>query len=519
MYILSMALLRSRERSFLRRLADVAYANPFLPEFIEAERAMLSKQFVDVGPVWSVEVSDPERSHVNARLIYKRVAAMLDSLRARLDQLTSASEEDRRLYSDAALYYLFHHYNVRMVDATFPEARGKREKWSSIHADFQRDWDSLLGIRGAVGSDGLDAVHTLSCFHQIVRAFRFIHQNIIGSSPAAARLRAQIWQSVFTHDLRRYRLTLYESMGDFATLITGPSGTGKELVARAVALSRYVPFDKEARTFPAVIDDAFFAINLPALTSTLVESELFGHRRGAFTGAVKDKTGWLEVCPPLGSVFLDEIGDLDPQIQVKLLRVIETRTFQAVGDTTSKRFAGKLMAATNRNLAKAIRDGSFREDLYYRLCSDLIVTPSLHEQIRESPGVLEELVLFMARRVAGDDAVVVAAEASQWIEQNLGFDYAWPGNYRELEQCVRNIVIRKDYRPARSEPVPATNLFSDAADCKLTAEELLSVYCTLVYAKTGNYEQSAKLLKLDRRTVRSKIDEALLERLRGDDGW
>ena len=105
-----------------------------------------------------------------------------------------------------------------------------------------------------------------------------------------------------------------------------------------------------------------------------------------------DRTGWLESCPELGSVFLDELGDLDPAIQVKLLRVIETRTFYPVGDTAGRQFQGKLITATNRDLAAAIAAGRFREDLYYRLCSDQVTTPSLAEQLADAPELLRDLV-------------------------------------------------------------------------------------------------------------------------------
>ena len=107
------------------------------------------------------------------------------------------------------------------------------------------------------------------------------------------------------------------------TLVTGPSGTGKELVARAIALSRYIPFDATARAFAERPEESFFPLNLSALSPTLIESELFGHRRGAFTGAVGDRAGYLEACPPLGTVFLDEIGEVEGAIQVKLLRVLD----------------------------------------------------------------------------------------------------------------------------------------------------------------------------------------------------
>src|SRR5439155_23264654 len=295
-----------------------------------------------------------------------------------------------------------------------------------------------------------------------------------------------IWQSVFTHDMRRYRRTLYERMGEFATLITGPSGTGKELAARAIAQSRYVPFDDRQLAFADDETVSFFPINISALSPTLVESELFGHRRGSFTGEIGDRKGWLETCPALGSVFLDELGDLDPSIQVKLLRVIETRTFHPVGDTASRQFRGKLIAATNRNLAAAIRKGAFREDLYYRLCSDQIATPPLAEQIAGSPHLLEELVIYMSRKVAGGEGGELAREVIGWIGRNLAPDYPWPGNYRELEQCIKNMVIRRDERPSltRAED-PADELAQDFRTGRMTAEQLLSRYCALVYRQTG----------------------------------
>ena len=108
----------------------------------------------------------------------------------------------------------------------------------------------------------------------------------------AARLRGAVWQSIFTHDMRRYRRSLYRRMGAITTLVTGPSGTGKELVARAVGMSRYIPFDAKTQTFSAGFRGAFHTLNLSALSPTLIESDLFGHRRGAYTGALEDRAGW-----------------------------------------------------------------------------------------------------------------------------------------------------------------------------------------------------------------------------------
>ena len=206
-----------------------------------------------------------------------------------------------------------------------------------------------------------------------------------------ARLRATIWESIFTHDMGRYIRGVYKSLGDITTLITGPSGTGKELVARAIGLSRYQRFDPKSKSFSDEKRPLLLAVKLSALSSTLIESELFGHCKGAFTGAFGDRQGWLEVCGERGTVFLDEIGELEHSIQVKLLRVLQTQQFSRVGESKSRRFEGKFIAATNRELELEMQSGRFREDLYYRLCADRIQTPTLREQLADRPEDLIEL--------------------------------------------------------------------------------------------------------------------------------
>ena len=338
-----MPLLTGRERIFLEAVSRIGYCNPFLSELPEYERQALGKEFVEGDPFWSMRVADPDRPRANTTKIAAQLTEVLQTLRDRLAVEPTASREELELYEDACLYWIYHRHH----DSIFEQAGGR---WG-FYSRFLSDWERLFRIPGVALPTGHEPKHTFACYYQIVRAFHNIYGFIIGSSLPAARLRAAVWQSVFTHDIRRYRRTLFDRMGDFATLITGPSGTGKELVARAIALSRYVPFDDKRLAFEDDLSDSFHPLNIAALAGTLVESELFGHRRGAFTGAVVDKRGWLEACSPLGSVFLDEIGDLDPEIQVKLLRVIETRTFHPVGDTAGKQFRGKLIAATNEEPA------------------------------------------------------------------------------------------------------------------------------------------------------------------------
>jgi transcriptional regulator with AAA-type ATPase domain len=506
-----MPLVTAAQRRTFESVSRLAYANPFLPERVEWERAALGPEFVEGEPVWSYRTEQPGPRE-NVWRIYRKVEPLLEEARARLLHDATPPARDLALYEDAVLHFLYTRYYPSFLEAGSGKPAAGRWRF---YASFAADWKRFFGIEGVHFPSGHDQRHTFSCFRQIQRAFEIVFRDIIGASMPAARLRAAIWQSIFTHDMRRYRRTLYSRMGEFATLITGPSGTGKELAARAIAESRYAPFDERRLSFADDGSESFFPINISALSPTLVESELFGHRRGSFTGAVADRRGWLETCPEFGSVFLDELGDLEPSIQVKLLRVIETRTFHPVGDTAGRQFRGKLITATNRNLPELMGRGQFREDLYYRLCSDQVTTPALAEQMADSPGVLRELVQYMARRVAGPEGEELAGEVMIWIEQNLGTAYEWPGNYRELEQCVKNVLIRRNYRPARMEAdEPLEKFAADARRGALTADELLTRYCTIVYSRAGSYEQTARRLGLDRRTVKAKIDEELLRRLK-----
>jgi transcriptional regulator with AAA-type ATPase domain len=504
------------DRAFLQAVSKLAYCNPFLPERIAYEREALGQDFGEAEPVWSMRVDDPDRPNANVTKISNRLNTLGHNLRELLAGGVSLTDEEWELYEVGVLFGLYRKYEEPLHAAIVAELETKsRQGRFDFYSEFLGDWQHYFHLPRSAARVSQDPAHVFASFFQLRRAFHLIFRYIVGTSMAAARLRAAAWQSIFTHDMRRYRTMLYERMGDITTLIIGPSGTGKELVARAIGLSRYIPFDTKRQAFVGNVSSSFHALNLSALPSTLIESELFGHRRGAFTGALEDRRGWLETCEPWGSVFLDEVGDLDPAVQVKLLRVLQTRTFQSLGDNKDKLFHGKIIAATNRDLAAALQKGDFRTDFYYRLCSDVIVTPSFRQQIRESPQVLREMIVFLARSLTGPDAEKVADEVEHWINTHLEPDYPWPGNIRELEQCVRSVLIRGEYHPPRAPTHSAREQFiASMADGVLNAEELLSQYCTLVYSQMGSYEETAKRLKLDWRTVRKKVDSQLLAQLR-----
>ena len=509
-----MPLFRPEERHVIESLARLADCNPFVPEFVEWERSILGPDHAPDDAVWNLraELAGENPALAKVGVIAERVAR---DARERVARRPAATVDELMLYASVVIYTLYQRYADALHETHLDPARGRRRV--PFYRSFRHDLDHFLPDRLPLPRR-IDPAHLFACFYQVRRAFHLIYRHIIGASAPAAHLRAAVWQSIFTHDMRRYWRSLYDRMHDVTTLISGPSGTGKELVARAIGLSRYIPFDAKREMFAASLDGAFRALNVSALSPTLIESELFGHRKGSFTGAVQDRVGWLEACPAFGAVLLDEVGEIDASIQVKLLRVLQTREFSRIGETTPREFKGKLIAATNRDLAAEMRAGRFRADLYYRLCSDLIVTPSLRDQLRDSPGELRNLVLFVSERVVGRaGAPELAGEVLECVTRDLGPDYPWPGNVRELEQCVRNVLVRQSYRPPAGPPrPPADDLAEAMREGSLTAKELLRRYCTTVYARTGSYQETARRLELDRRTVKRHIDPELLQRLQDD---
>lgn len=525
-------LFRESERVFAQVLSQRAYVNPFhLHEVAQYEQAALAIDLPDEVkkknvPLRQLAYPPPGGSErPNIPILLQRAEALLEVCRERLTTGIAISDHDRPLYQDLVLFVLYFRYSSQLLK-TLEDAFGQRETKGPATTAKNRPRGVRINFFGTFARafqhylapasiKEVPAEARLAGLFQIRRAFHLIDAKIFGRSRPVARLRAAVWQSIFTHDLRRYfRHLLYDTMQDITTLITGPSGTGKDLVAEAIGLSRYIPFDPRTERFEENAGGAFHPVNLSALPPELIESELFGHCKGAFTGALQDRAGWLEICGRSHSVFLDEIGELSPANQVKLLRVLQNRTFQRVGETDQRRFEGKVMAATNRDLNLEVRQGRFRRDFYYRLCSDIIRTPSLHEQLSDDPNELSHLVGFIAHRLYGPAGETLTKEVVAWIDEHLGMKYPWPGNFRELEQCIRNILVRKEYHPLQEgAALPVDEFTAKVRQLELTLDELVSEYCTLIYAQTGSFSDTAQRLQVDRRTVRGRINRALLERL------
>jgi DNA-binding NtrC family response regulator len=519
-----MAWLTSEERRSAEALAAIGYTNPFLRKRLELEQQALGREFIAYDLViHKPPETDISRVFPNVVPMRKRAEALAARMREHLLSRGPANEADLRLYEHLVLYLLFERYDSHF-DGLATEHLRTQDLPSPFPfwKEFLRDHDYYLHLPGRKFPLRHEPHHIFATFFQIQRAFHNIFQTLLGRSMGMAELRAAVWQSIFTHDMERYSRILYEQMDEMPTLIQGPSGTGKELVAQAIGRSRYIAFDPKAERFTVDRSDDFLAVNLSALAPGLIESELFGHSKGAFTSATKDRVGYLGQSQPHTCLFLDEIGEVDLAIQVKLLRVLQLRTFQRVGETHPQPFRGKLIAATNRDLKAEIRAGRFREDFYYRLCADLIHTPSLRQQLAERPDDLETLVSLLTRDILRNDACEAARlteEVVAWISDHLGQDYEWPGNFRELGQCIRNVMIRGTYAPGsphgRGPQSSAQRELAEAVTfAQLKFSDLEQHYISLVYAKAGTYIKAAEQLGLNWRTVKAKVSEVLASKYR-----
>ncbi|HEY3308238.1 MAG TPA: sigma-54 dependent transcriptional regulator [Desulfuromonadaceae bacterium] len=306
-----------------------------------------------------------------------------------------------------------------------------------------------------------------------------------------------------------FDLTLQVAASDANILILGESGTGKELIAGALhrnSLRR---------------DHPFVSLNCAALTETLLESQLFGHLRGAFTGALSNQKGLLEEADG-GTLFLDEIGDVSPALQAKLLRVIQERDFMPVGSTRPKKVDVRFVAATNKDLQREVQEGRFREDLYYRVNVITIPLPPL----RERPQDIEPLAHHFLKRYAGRMAKSIYTIEPQALQALQG--YHWPGNVRELENVIERAVILTKGNAITAAviplqggvkaapPAPAT-VAAAATKSELVALEEMERNHIEAVLKGTNYHKSraAAILGISRRTLDRRIADFGLMDLEG----
>jgi Nif-specific regulatory protein len=295
-----------------------------------------------------------------------------------------------------------------------------------------------------------------------------------------------------------FRLVSRLARTDSTVLILGESGTGKELIARALH------FESERA------GGQFVPVHLSAISENLIESELFGHLKGAFTGADKDREGAFELGNG-GTIFLDEIGEISESVQIKLLRVIQEKEFKPVGGSRFKSTDARIITATNKDLYKLVEEGKFRADLYYRLNVVPIQLPSLQERMRDIP----ELVGFLVEKISGRIRIPAPAVEDSVIEAFM--THSWPGNVRELENTLENMILLCDRDRLTSGDLPdflkSRNGESETPVLRGTGKE--NVLASLeretiqmaLMRNNGVLTSTAKYLGTTRRILKYKMDK------------
>jgi DNA-binding NtrC family response regulator len=264
-------------------------------------------------------------------------------------------------------------------------------------------------------------------------------------------------------------------------LVEGESGTGKELVAHYI-------HQKSNRA-----DKPFVKVNCAAIPEQLLESELFGHVRGAFTGALKDRQGRFELADT-GTIFLDEIGELSSSIQSKLLRVLQTKDFERVGENVTRKVDVRVISATNRNLDEALKEGSFREDLFYRLNGVRIKLPPL----RERPEDVPMLIHHFLKKFSNDREVFISPEADKVLKA-----YRWSGNVRELENVIERAALLASNGVIKPEQLPE-EIYLASSPKALSLEEAEKLQIKKVLQIAKDYDEAARILGVDRKTLLNK---------------
>lgn len=472
--------------AFFARVSDAVFANPFSAKREAFDHALARELGMPAGGFGSQLVPGLETRLAQAR-DDPDYARLSDTTRAHLDH--------------AALFICFHLFSDAIdahIDAQLASPA------TALEFAPARD---IVDACVARGVEAARAEGYLPIFFQMRRAFRFIDTGLTGEGPSARRLREALWNNLFTRHLGVYDTWLRERMEDFSTILLGPTGAGKSSAAVALGRAGYIPYDRKKRRFVESFAAGLSSINLSAYPPTLIESELFGHEKGAFTGAVTKHEGVFARCAAHGACFLDEIGDVGTELQTKLLMVLETRRFSPVGSHETRAFRGRLIAATHRDLDALRAAGKFRDDFYYRLCSDVIEVPSLRTRLDENAAELDRLVEQILARTLGRPAPELVAGTVRSIVDGVGRDYTWPGNVRELEQAVRRVLLTGTYtgdRRPRGEG-PLAGISAAMAEHSLTARELTAAYAAAAYTRLGSYEAVASALDLDRRTVRKYV--------------
>lgn len=484
-----MKTLTTEQYDFFSQVASLAFVNPFSEQREQADCTLLNIA-------------------IHSESIFQRSEKIQQLLHTKLKTIDRFNINDYQGKKLETMKYSWLFYQFHEFQQPFIELIEKQKMAGNNPIALPFAQNLILCFQQAGFNDESEIEKFIALFYQLHRGFYFIDSAITGSCTSIIELRMRLWNNIFTFNPQWYVDFLYEKMEDFSTLLLGETGTGKSLAAHTIGCSGFIPFDISTQRFKESFTRSFQFINLSQYPVSLLESELFGHKKGAFTGAIDHHQGLLARCSEHGAIFIDEIGDIDIPTQVKLLNVIQERTFCPVGSHKKMRFSGRVISATNRNIDKLRKQGKFRDDFYYRLCSDVINIPSLHQRIQENHDELSHLIISLVNRVIDNPSPLLAKQIEKTIRQSIPKNYAWPGNVRELEQCIRQICITGQYHISTDTGTMDHKEFilSDNAT-ENSVQQLLQRYCQFLYKSHGSYEAVAKITQMDRRTVKKYILE------------
>jgi NtrC-family two-component system response regulator AlgB len=313
-------------------------------------------------------------------------------------------------------------------------------------------------------------------YHELAREVRELRQKVAEAAPGFGdKIVTQNREMMAMLDLAA---RVAES--NMSVLIEGESGTGKELVAQFI-------HQRSSRA-----PQPFVKVNCAALPENLLESELFGHVKGGFTGAVKDRQGRFELADG-GTIFLDEIAEISPSIQAKLLHVIQSKEFERVGESVTRQVDVRIIAATNRNLDEALKEGSFREDLFYRLNAlRLKLLP-----LRERPEDIPVLIQYFLKKFGKDNVIEISPEAMKALRA-----YRWSGNVRELENVMERAALLAQNGVVELSHLPEeVRLAAEKPARALSLEEVEKLHLKRVLQHAKDYDEAARILGIDPATL------------------
>ena len=485
--------LQTEQRNFFKKISTLAFVNPF-----SEQRELADCQLLNIMP-GSLDLY--KRNEKIQSLLFEQLQKLqpLDKF-----QITNYRDKNRQMLKFAWLFYQFHEFQNQFNQ--FIDAQTQAGD-IPIELPFAK---AIIQCFQQANFTEVETEKYIALLYQLHRGFHFINSAITGNCRSIIKLRMHLWNNIFTYNPQWYLDYLCGRMEDFSTLLLGATGTGKSLAAQTIGCSGFIPFDLSKRRFKESFTRSFQSINLSQYPASLLESELFGHKKGAFTGAIEHHQGLFSRCSAYGAVFIDEIGDIDIPTQVKLLNVIQDRIFNPVGSHEKIRFSGRVISATNRDIKQLRKKGVFRDDLYYRLCSDVIEVPSLHQRLQENQQELGTLITDLLKRVINNSDQRLAPRIEKQIRSNIPEHYAWPGNVRELEQCIRRICLTGSYsitEESSSTTTPHTGFSLPENLSTCTAQHLMQRYCRFLYDRHGSYESVARITHLDRRTVKKYIVE------------